>query len=773
MRKPLVWLLSLVLILAGFGAAAAWGILRGSLPRLDGEHRPAAVESAVRIERDANGVATIFASSRTDLFFAQGFVHAQERFFQMDLSRRLAAGRLAELFGQAAIDVDRRARVHGLRLVADDVVAGLSAHHRAQLNAYVAGVNEGVAALSTKPFEYWLLGAQPEPWIARDSVLVQLAMFLDLTDEEAQLDQQRGVMFERLPGDVYRWLTAPGTTWDAPLEGGPVDLPPLPGERWYPLDTQPVTTSRGAAEDARGSNSFAVAGALSGHGGATLANDMHLGLRVPNTWYRLRLIEGSAATPAMQAVGVSLPGTPGIVVGSNTRIAWGFTNSYGDWSDRIVLRSPAADIQQVRDEIIEVKDEAAVTVSVSMTRFGPVLAQDDGPPVAVRWLGHHPEAVNLNLLDMVDVTDVDGALALAHRLGIPPQNFLVAGDDGRVAWTIAGRIPKRVGYDPSRPLSGDEAGGWRGWLQPDRYPVVLDPSSGRLWTANARVASLVEAPIIGLSDYPLGARAGRIRDLLFARERFNESQLLTIALDTRGVFLERWRTLMRSVLTPKAVAGNEGRRALLAQLSGGPLEATIDAVDYPLVRAFRARVEQDLIGAFLQPLGDEFRPRIDLLRQREGPLWQTVSERPDHLLPPGDTSWDGYFLGVMDGLSARFAPDAPGSSWGAYNTSRIRHPLSGALPVWLGRWLDMPARPLPGDAWMPRVQGPTFGASQRLVVSPGREEDGLFHMPAGQSGHPLSPFYRRAHADWEAGNATALLPGPTRYTLVLQPAVEE
>ncbi len=279
--------------------------------------------------------------------------------------------------------------------------------------------------------------------------------------------------------------------------------------------------------------------------------------------------------------------------------------------------------------------------------------------------------------------------------------------------------------------------------------------------------------MIGLGNYPLGARAGQIRDQLFARDQFDESALLDVALDSRGLFLERWRTLMRSVLTREVTAQGPARRALLEQLSRGSLHAKADSTAYRAVREFRKRIIDDLYAEWLQPLSDLPDIRTNRLRQSEGPAWQTVSTQPAHLLPAGAASWSEYFLGVVDEVIDVLPPASASSAWGTLNTAQIRHPLSGALPAWLQGTLSMPAQGLAGDIHMPRVQGPSFGASQRLVVAPGREEHGLFHMPAGQSGHPLSPFFRAGHDDWAQGRPSPLLPGPTRYTLTFAPTFED
>lgn len=774
--RVLTRLVAFIALLIAIVLFVAYMTLRGSLARLDGQASVNGLSAEVRVTRDALGIPTLRASTRADLFRAQGYVHAQERYFQMDLSRRAAAGRLSELFGSRALEADKSVRVHGLSLVADEVIAQMPQSRRQWLDAYVAGVNAGLANLRSRPFEYHMLRAEPDAWAARDTVLVILAMFLKLTDEDAALDRQRGLMFEALPADAYRWLTAPGGDWDAPLAGPALPTPPLPATRWFDApgsaDTQVAPP--------RGSNSFALTGARTRHGAAMLANDMHLGLSVPNIWFRVHLVEGETAdAPVMEAVGASLPGVPGIVVGSNTHIAWGFTNSYGDYSDRVVLRpsgSPGryrvprgGDTLRVREERIEVKDGEPVILSVPMSRFGPVVAEDiRRRPVAVRWTAHFAEAVNLDVLDMLDVRDVDSGLALAQRVGIPPQNILVVGRDGRAGWTIAGRLPRRVGYDPSRPMMSDQDGGWRGWLPPASYPLYVNPPEGRLWTANGRVAHVDDVALIGAGNYPLGIRARQIRDRLYASDVFSESDALAVALDTRGVFLERWRVLLRSLLDADAVADNADRRKLLALLSRGRLSADADSAAYRLVRAFRSQVERDLMQQFLAPLDERPDIRVGRLRQREHALWQTVSTQPAHLLPQGQASWKTYLLDVVDAQLGA-AEQGAAATWGEANRLAMAHPLADALPLGLGRFLRMPDDALPGDIFVPRVQAPSFGASQRLVVAPGHEDEGIFHMPGGQSGHPLSPFFSAGHDDWVDGRASPLMPGATRYTLTLVP----
>jgi penicillin amidase len=277
---------------------------------------------------------------------------------------------------------------------------------------------------------------------------------------------------------------------------------------------------------------------------------------------------------------------------------------------------------------------------------------------------------------------------------------------------------------------------------------------------------------LGEGSYALGARARQIRDDLLAMERATVPDLLAIQLDDRAVFLERWQRLLLDVLSPSAIAANPLRAELRRHVEDWGARAATDSVGFRMVRAFRLTVAERVF----EPLTAACRDRDDDFRylriwQYEGPLWRLVTERPEHLLDPRYDTWDEALVAAVDAMLEELTDgDRPLGelSWGERNTVRIQHPLSRALP-WLDRLLDMPKEPLPGSSHMPRVQGITHGASERMVVSPGNESEGVFHMPGGQSGHPMSPFYSAGHAAWAQGDPTPFLPGPTLHTLTLAP----
>ncbi len=429
------------------------------------------------IARDDSGIPTITAGTRVDLAFATGFAHGQDRFFQMDLIRRRAAGELAELFGEIAVEYDKRHRFHRFRDRARDVLAQAPAEDLAILENYAAGVNAGLASLGARPFEHLLLGIDPEPWRTEDSVLVVYAMFVELNDERARSDVRRGYARRALPLSVYNWLYPEGTTWDAPIIGAPRGESAPPTADVYSI-REFVERAPPAREIGKkflnGSNNWVVGGALTRNGRALMSNDMHLGHNVPNIWYQARLVVDG--DDARDVTGVTLPGTPFVTAGSNGSIAWGYTNSYGDWSDAVLLRpgtkpgtykTPQGDREfRVYRQRIEVKDADPVSYEIRETVWGPVddaISYPDGD-IAVAWTAHHPVSINLRLISLETARSVREALDIAATMGIPPQNFVTGDAGGNLGWTIAGQIPVKSDYDAMVPADWSATDGWLGWL---------------------------------------------------------------------------------------------------------------------------------------------------------------------------------------------------------------------------------------------------------------------------------------------------------------------
>jgi len=533
-----------------------------------------------------------------------------------------------------------------------------------------------------------------------------------------------------------------------------------------------------------GSNNWVVSGALTETGRALMSNDMHLGHRVPNIWYQLRLVV--RGDDARDVTGVSLPGTPFISAGSNGTVAWGYTNSYGDWSDAVLLRAgalpgtyrtPEGDREfEVHRERIEVKDGEPYLYEIRETIWGPVDDLIDYPDgeIAVSWTAHSPEALNLKMIALETAFTVEEALQIAATMGIPPQNFVTGDAGGNIGWTIAGQIPVKTDFNAMIPADWSIEHGWIGWLHPSDYPRIVNPQNGRIWTANARVVDGEALGVIGDSGYDLGARARQIREGLHARETFEAVDMLEIQYDDRAVFLERWRDLILELLTNERVASDPALAEYRELVRNWIPRATPESVGYRLVRAFRLDVQTKVFHALMSPVraGNEVDVDPILSNQFEAVLWPILRERPEHLLPGRYETWDDLLLDAIRANLSWFNDNYGGTlverTWGEVNTASIRHPLSRSLPF-ASAWLDMPADRLNGDVDLPKAQSPAFGASQRFSVSPGDEENGLMQMPTGQSGHPLSPFYRKGHDDWVHGRPNPFLPGEPQHTLLLLP----
>ena len=433
-------------------------------------------------------------------------------------------------------------------------------------------------------------------------------------------------------------------------------------------------------------------------------------------------------------------------------------------------------ITQIRDPIA-VHGAALEPFESEWTMWGPIVRREpNGRRFAQHWVAHDIDRLAADVTAPEQTMTIEDALTIAGTLGIPAQNFVAADTTGRIGWTIAGPIPRREGFDGSRPVSwADGSRRWNGYLTAAQHPRVVDPPSGRLWTANAPVVTGDALGMVGEGGYADGIRARIIRDRLMGIENATPADMLSVQLDTSALFLERWRKLLLEILSPEATRTDsrraEFRRLVETSWSG---QAEPSSVGYLLVRTFRSALARDVFASITDGITRRDKT-FDYARtlRSEGPLWQLVHERPLHLLNPAYASWDAQFLAAVDvsiGELTTTGQPLASRSWDTYNRAIVVHPLGGAVP-WAGRFVNMPADPLPGDVYTPRAHSPRAGPSERMVVSPGREHEGIMHMPTGQSGHPLSPHYRDQHQAWVDGVPLPFLPGPavSRLTLVPKP----
>lgn len=796
---------AVLIVAAAAGIMYARAVLLGSMPTESGVIRVAGLGAAVRIERDRLGIPTLSGRDFEDVCQAEGFVHAQERFAQMDGLRRYASGRLAEVFGASMLERDKLMRPHGFERLADEVLKKLPESHRLALRAYARGVNQGLASLASPPPEYALLRVSPVLWQDRDSLLVQYAMW-DLLALGAGFEKMVHVMRGSLPLPLVEFLTPPVTRFDAPLLGPPpsaADIPQLPSAESLNVgvaNESMGTAGAGMASDrtsddpmirwfntedlvSAGSNSMAIAGNRSRTGSAILGNDMHLPLRVPAVWYRvsLRWTHG-------RLDGLSLPGVPGIVAGSNGSIAWGCTNVEGDFEDWIIIETDPADPDRYRTpeggteefgrlvEQFEVRGGQSQRAEYRTTRWGPVSMTDfKGRALVARWIAQDSDRTNINIFNLFAARTIEEGVAAAASWYGPPQNVLLASSTGRIAWVVSGSIPKRTGFDGSYPVSWANKGvGWSGWLDEKDRPKVIDPPGGVLYTANQRTVAPAQALLLG-RGWANPSRAARLADLLTPPSAgpFDEATVHRIQLDTRRAQMDFYRDL--AVAAADAAPQDlelAGCRRVLAGWNG---TADADQNAFALLKIFRNHLRSRILDWLTEPCikaDKSFRYRWF---NEEEPIRQILEARPPHLLPPGHDNWEGFIRSALLDSVKTLGETGPKkgleTTWGEINRAKIEHPVASAL-AWipgLSERINMPRDPLPGDGLSVRVQTAEFGASQRLAVSPGHEESGICVLPCGQSGHPLSPHYRDLHADWVNGHATPLLPGTAVTILTLEP----
>jgi penicillin amidase len=465
---------------------------------------------------------------------------------------------------------------------------------------------------------------------------------------------------------------------------------------------------------------------------------------------------------------VTLPGIPFIAAGSNTHIAWGFTNGYVDTTDLVLIDvdstnpnnylTPNGSVPfEERVEEIQIKDSPPCFHKILWTQWGPIDPTPFlGKPVAVRWIAHDPDAFNFRMIDLETTATVPEALQIASNIHLPVLNFMVADAEGHIGWSFLGCIPKRLGYEPELPVSfTDGTKRWDGIRASKETPALIDPPQGRLWTANNRV---LHDTSLGF-DQLNGIRAYQIRKRLTSQHKLSLDDMKNLQLDDEVLFFTRWQKLLLEILDSQ----NSRHQELYTQVKGWDGHCTSSSQGYFWIRTFRDRVKALVLGRLLAPCFHAC-PDLDIgAFDFEEPIYQIVSQQPLYLSTCN--SWTKELSALIDEM---LLTKDINISWGETNRACIQHPLSTALPFF-NQFLNMPRTPLTGDWYVPRLAGPSVGASLRMIVSPGHEEEGLFNMPCGQSGHPLSPHYRDQHAAWLEGKPTPFLPGKSIHQLMLIP----
>ncbi|MEO1194324.1 MAG: penicillin acylase family protein [Pseudomonadota bacterium] len=776
-----VLILILVILVAGF----FWQ--RTSLPEIEGSLTVPGLGAETRISRSPEGLTFIQAESEADALYALGFAHAQDRLFQMDAMRRLAAGRLSEVIGDATLDVDRFFRTLGLYRQAEENLEGLSPEVIAGLEAYAAGVNAFLESHEgALPIGFTALQFRPEPWRPADSVAWGrlMALFLSGNHRQELINARLATL---LPEEKLAQLFPDWPSW------APTSVPSLQGFEQrgqlkdlidlLPWEIQPKTAS----------NAWAVAPSRSASGAAIMAGDPHLALRAPGDWYLVRM-----ETPELTLAGGTAPGVPLMIFGHNQRLAWTFTTTYSDTQDLFIeeidpdnpdrYRTPDgwADFE-IREEVIEVSGAAPEILIVRETRHGPVISdvvdEAEGlyPPeevLALAWTALDPNDRSAQGLYRLNrAANIPGALSALRDLHSPQQTMILADNRGSIALVAPGRVPIRKAGNGLFPVPGaDGEHDWVGEIPYDALPREINPESGVLITANNKLVG-DDYPYLIAADWSYPDRAVRIAEVLETKDLWSAEDFRLLQLDDLSVGARRLMGRLLQAELPSEAS------AAVQRLSAWDFRMDRDSAE-PLIYSTWLRALEQLL--MRDELGDAFESMADGDAWRVYSLLQPGSHWCDDVSTEGESeSCDAIIVAGLEQALAElvdlYGDDVSEWRWGRAHYASFGHPVLTFIPVISGLTaveVETPggqdtvnragsdfARPLP-EAFRDR-HGPGF----RGVFDMGDPDGAGVVIATGNSGNIFSPYYVNLAEQWRDGVLFTLPPNPPSgsQTLTLQP----
>ena len=753
MKKTFRVVVVVLIVLVAIVAAGTWVWWRGGLPVRTGEHSLAGLDAAVDVRFDRWGVPYIAAESSDDLLAALGWLHANDRFTQMELGRRAAAGRLAEILGEPVVETDVYFRTLRLTDVAAAMWDASSPEARRWLESYAAGVNAWLAERDGdfSP-ELRLLGHEPEPWTALDSLAFAGLMARDLSFWDARPEEKRFVWLRHFGVDGVRDLLGDPDVHVAD------EILALAQQGQEPADVEGKDATPSELDLASpGSNNWAIAPERTEMGRAIVANDPHLGLHLPSVWYQVHL-----RAPGYEAAGMSLPGTPGVVIGRGPAVAWAMTNVMLDDHDLYFERlsddgrryqrgDTWLDVEE-RQETIRIRGGGEQALTLRTTDRGPLLDPDDElnlPARSLEWTAYIPSDPISAFHGLARATTPAEAFAAVRSYGCPAQNLVMAFATGEIAYAAIGAIPARRTGDGRLPSPGwDLAYGWDGLRRRETNPAVVDPDAGFIVTANQDIRPPgYELPVVA-EFYP-GHRAERIREALAARETWSFEAAGDLQTDVRSLYA---RDLIKAIAGSFDIAAPEddaaeayGALAGWNQTMGGTGPAALFAL---VQRELFERVfgdDAEIAGLPTRSVGR----RGVLLRVLQG---ETATDWIDDRRTPEVEGRDAV---VAEALAAAWSEGR--TRWGDRVTKwpyeelhqlTLRHRLD-AMPV-VGGWMRRGPFDLPGSgttvaAFGARWSGDrlqvTYGPSMRWIVDWSQPDVAFAALPGGQSGHPADPHY--------------------------------
>lgn len=776
--KTLLAITASLVLLIGVLLAWLYRTARASLPELDGSISITGLSAPVTVVRDAHGIPHITAATAEDLFLAQGYITAQDRLWQMDMTRRSVAGELAEILPASSappappspptaaprsrrtwVDYDKQQRILRLRAVAERVAAQLPERDRKFFDAYTRGVNAYITQSGGHlPLEFRLLHYVPRPWTTTDSVLVGIGMS-QLLNPQYETEYWREKLGRQLSPELMADLYPAGSWRDhAPADDAQLQTP-LQALQLRSQAPRPETSTPGYSgsylplehDDCRaclpGSNDWVVSGAHTLSGKPLLSNDMHLPHHEPGVWYEVHLHSGD-----FNVEGFSLPGVPFVIVGHNQRIAWGFTNLNPDVEDLFIENFNAEGEYEtpggwkkpeVAHEIIHVKDAPDVAVDVAITRHGPIVSSlfpGENRKIALQWLIYDTRQINIPLFDLDSAQNWEQFRKALAVFATPSQNVVYGDVDGNIGYQPMGFVPIRASGDGTLPVSGaDGKHDWTGYLPFDKLPAVYNPPSGIIATANSRITPRNYPYLLATQWFP-PYRVERIYHVLQSGKKFSPADMLALQTDITSEYDRFFADHFVYAIDNSSKATDRAHRA--ADVMRGFDGRMLANSAAPTIEVNARKVLWEML---LEPkLGRNW----DRYQWSEAAvaLEAIVQNQPNRWLPPGYANFNDLLAAAVDKAIQDAPADLKSWKYGEEFPVVINHPLFGAIPGLRG--LSGPGRhPQSGGGYTVKQVGRSFGPSERMTVDFSGLDNSTFNLVTGESGQLLSPYYMD---QWEA-----------------------